>query len=280
LTEKDLNRNDALRGAVAYFTFLKSIGIDYVQSAPPETESLARAPMPPREKTNPQQERSVPTKVETPQKESWVTKPSVEFPSTSIKQTEQPPTNNKIEQLDTIRKEVEECESCGLSKTRNMVVFGTGNPNAKIMFVGEAPGEEEDKQGKPFVGKAGNLLTKMIEAINLSRDEVFIANVLKCRPPDNRNPKPEEVSACDHFLIRQIKSVNPLVLCALGTHAAHTLLKSSESIGRLRGKFYDYHGVPLLPTYHPSFLLRSPSYKKLAWEDLQLLRDEAKKLAK
>jgi DNA polymerase len=241
LTDKGINRNEALRGAVAYFSFLKSIGIDYVQAAP------AAAPQ---------------------------ALPPVELEAVPARH----PAHH--EELDAIRSEVEECESCGLSKTRNLAVFGTGSPSAKIMFVGEAPGADEDRQGKPFVGRAGQLLTKMIEAIDLKREDVFIANVLKCRPPNNRDPKPEEVSVCEHFLIRQVKAVNPLVLCALGTHAAQTLLKTDVSIGRLRGKFHDYHGLPLLPTYHPSFLLRSPSFKKQAWEDLQLLRDESKRLAK
>lgn len=265
LTEREINRDEALRGAVAYFSFLQSIGINYVQAAPPQAQPDAEKVSPPRE--------------ETAWQKPSAAKQNAEFPSTSLRQTATSATDLQTERLDKIRKEVEGCGNCGLSKTRNLVVFGTGSPNAEIMFVGEAPGADEDQQGKPFVGRAGQLLTKMIEAINFKREDVFIANVLKCRPPNNRDPKPEEVTACEHFLIRQIESVKPLVLCALGTHAAQTLLKTDVTIGRLRGEFHDYHGVPLLPTYHPSFLLRSPSYKKQAWEDLKLLRDEAKKLA-
>lgn len=189
-------------------------------------------------------------------------------------------SGSPLAELEKLSKKVKRCKSCVLHETRNETVFGTGDmENAGLMFVGEAPGAEEDKQGKPFVGRAGKLLTKMIEAIGYRREEVFIANVLKCRPPGNRDPKPEEVESCEQFLIRQIELIKPVVICALGAHAAHTLLKTKIPIGRLRGSFHDYHGVPLLVTYHPAFLLRSPSFKKESWKDLQLLRDEHKKIA-
>ena len=151
-------------------------------------------------------------------------------------------------------------------------MFGVGNPNAELMFVGEAPGADEDEQGVPFVGRAGQLLTKIIEAIGLSRDDVYIANVIKCRPPGNRNPEPDEIAECEPFLIQQIESVKPKVIVALGTFAAKTLLRSDLPISRLRGQFYDYHGAKLLPTFHPAFLLRSPDRKRDVWDDMKKVR--------
>jgi uracil-DNA glycosylase len=151
-------------------------------------------------------------------------------------------------------------------------VFGVGNPDANLMFVGEAPGADEDLQGIPFVGRAGQLLTKMIEAINLRREDVYIANVIKCRPPGNRNPEPDEIAQCEPFLFQQIAAIQPKVIVALGSFAAKTLLRSEESISRLRGRIYDFHGAKLIPTFHPSFLLRSPDRKRDAWEDLKRAR--------
>jgi DNA polymerase len=142
------------------------------------------------------------------------------------------------------------------------------------MFVGEAPGREEDLKGFPFVGAAGDLLTKMIEGIKLSRDEVYIANVIKCRPPNNRDPQVDEIEQCEPFLIRQIELIQPRVVCTLGRFAAQTLLKTTTSMGRLRGKIYEYSGIKLIPTYHPAALLRNPQWKRPAWEDLKLLRFE------
>lgn len=182
--------------------------------------------------------------------------------------------------LETIAREVAACTACGLHKTRTQTVFADGNPATGLMFVGEAPGADEDEQGKPFVGRAGQLLTKMIEAIGFRREDVYIANVLKCRPPGNRDPLPGEVAVCEGYLKRQIAAVKPLIICALGTHAAHTLLRNDTPIGKMRGRIYDYEGVPLFPIYHPSFLLRSPGHKKEAWADLQKLRDEFWRLKK
>ena len=155
---------------------------------------------------------------------------------------------------------------------RRQVVFGVGNPDADLMFVGEAPGADEDIQGIPFVGRAGQLLTKMIQAIHLERDQVYIANVIKCRPPDNRNPEPDEIETCQPFLFRQIAAVRPKVIVALGSFAAKTLLKTQDSISRLRGRVYDFQGAKLIPTFHPSYLLRSPQFKREAWEDLKKAR--------
>lgn len=170
-----------------------------------------------------------------------------------------------------LQAEVTACQKCELSKTRTNVVFGVGNPNADLMFIGEAPGADEDRTGEPFVGRAGKLLTKMIEAMGLTRNDIYIANILKCRPPENRNPLPAEVELCEGYLIRQIEAIKPKFICALGAVSAKTLLKTKEPISKLRGKFYSYHGTPLLPTFHPAYLLRNPAEKKNAWADLQLL---------
>jgi DNA polymerase len=151
-------------------------------------------------------------------------------------------------------------------------VFGVGNPDADLMFVGEAPGGDEDIQGIPFVGRAGQLLTKMIAAINFERDQVYIANVIKCRPPGNRNPEPDEVATCEPFLFQQIDAIRPRVIVALGSFAAKALLRSNDSISRLRGRVYDFRGAKLVPTFHPAFLLRSPERKRDAWEDLKRAR--------
>jgi uracil-DNA glycosylase len=166
-----------------------------------------------------------------------------------------------------------DCPRCKLARLgRKQVVFGVGNPDADLMFVGEAPGADEDIQGIPFVGRAGQLLTKMILAINLERDQVYIANVIKCRPPGNRNPEPDEIAACEPFLFQQIDAVRPRVIVALGAFAAKTLLRTEDPISRLRGRVYDFRGAKLIPTFHPSFLLRSPDRKRDAWEDLKRAR--------
>ena len=171
--------------------------------------------------------------------------------------------------LPEIRAAVEACRRCPLSQGRTQTVFGVGNPRARVLFVGEAPGRNEDLQGEPFVGAAGHMLNDLLAIAGLSRDDVYIANVLKCRPPGNRNPEPPEIAACRRFLEAQIELVQPVVLVALGKFAAHFLLETEEPITRLRGKWGSRNGIPVLPTYHPSFLLRQPERKKEAWEDLQ-----------
>ena len=172
--------------------------------------------------------------------------------------------------LPSIRADLGDCTRCKLHTLgRRQIVFGVGNPHADLMFVGEAPGRDEDAQGIPFVGRAGQLLTKMIEAIGLTRDEVYIANVIKCRPPGNRNPEPDEVGACEPFLFRQVETIHPKVIVALGAFAAQTLLKTQESISRLRGRIYTYSSAQVIPTFHPAYLLRSPDRKRDAWEDLK-----------
>ncbi len=184
-------------------------------------------------------------------------------------------TNNE-EQLKQVCQEMANCQLCQLAKTRHNLVFGDGNPNAQIVFVGEAPGADEDEQGLPFVGRAGQLLTKIIEAMGIDRKDVYICNILKCRPPGNRNPLPEEISLCEPFLKKQLQAISPIVVCALGKFAAQTLLKTDTPITSLRGRFHYYDGIKLMPTYHPAYLLRNPSAKKPVWEDVQAIMKEIK----
>jgi uracil-DNA glycosylase len=174
--------------------------------------------------------------------------------------------------LAAIREEMGDCQRCKLHATRTNLVFGQGSPNARLMFIGEAPGADEDEQGLAFVGKAGQLLTRIIEAIGMTRDEVFITNILKSRPPQNRNPEPDEILACQGFLDRQIEAIQPRVIVALGKFAAHWVLKTAEPITRLRGRMGEYRGIPVMPTYHPAYLLRTPSAKKEVWEDMKVVR--------
>ena len=178
------------------------------------------------------------------------------------------------ETLADIRTDLGDCQRCPLARERNNIVFGDGNPRAKLIFVGEGPGFEEDQQGKPFVGAAGQLLTRIIEAIQLTRSQVYICNVIKCRPPGNRNPAPDEINACFPFLERQIATIRPDFICALGSFAAQTLLKTATPISRLRGRFHEYLGTKVLPTYHPAYLLRNPDKKRDVWEDMKMLMKE------
>ena len=173
-----------------------------------------------------------------------------------------------------VREELGECTRCKLAGGRTTLVFGVGNPRAELMFVGEGPGADEDLQGEPFVGKAGQLLTRMIEAMGFRREEVYIANVVKCRPPGNRDPEPDEIAACEPFLKAQIAAVKPRVLVALGRFAVQTLLRDPSPVSRQRGRWREYEGVKLMPTFHPAYLLRNPPEKKKAWEDLQLVMKE------
>jgi uracil-DNA glycosylase family 4 len=177
--------------------------------------------------------------------------------------------------LAEVRAELGDCQRCKLAPTRKNIVFGAGSPHAELVFVGEAPGQNEDLQGVPFVGDAGQLLTKMIEAMGFSRDTVYIANTLKCRPPGNRNPEPDELEACEPFLKKQLAAIQPKVIVALGKFAAQWLTgKPDVAISALRGKWASYAGVKVMPTYHPAYLLRSPAQKRVVWEDLKLVMVE------
>lgn len=175
--------------------------------------------------------------------------------------------------LDDIRQELGACTRCRLHEGRNHLVFGAGDPHARLIFVGEGPGKDEDLQGKPFVGRAGELLTRIIEAIDLTREEVYIANIVKCRPPNNRDPRPDEIQTCLPFLLKQLEAIKPRIICALGTFAAQTLLETEEKISALRGRFHPFHGAKLMPTYHPAFLLRNPHFKRAVWEDMKQIRE-------
>ena len=179
--------------------------------------------------------------------------------------------------LKTACQEMADCQLCPLGKTRKNLVFGDGNPEARIVFVGEAPGADEDEQGLPFVGRAGQLLTDIIvKGMKLQRKDVYICNILKCRPPGNRNPQPDEIMKCEPFLKNQLRIISPKIICALGTFAAKTLLKTDIAISALRGRFHAYEGIKLMPTYHPAYLLRNPSAKKQVWEDVQMIMKEVK----
>jgi len=195
-------------------------------------------------------------------------------PEPARKETER---KRPVQTLAEVRQELGECKRCKLHRKRTHIVFGSGNPRAKLVFVGEGPGRDEDLQGEPFVGQAGKLLTRIIEAIQLTREEVYIANIIKCRPPENRNPEPDEIAACEPFLLRQIQAIQPKLICALGTFAAQTLLQTAEKISALRGRFHPYQGILLMPTYHPAFLLRNPSYKRDVWEDVKKVKAEYEK---
>ena len=180
----------------------------------------------------------------------------------------------RIISLTSIRDDLGDCTRCKLHTLgRKQIVFGVGNPNADLMFVGEAPGADEDVQGEPFVGRAGQLLTKIIEAIDLKREDVYIANLIKCRPPDNRNPEPDEAEQCEPFLFQQIDSIKPKVIVALGKFAAQALLKTTEPISKIRGREFTYRDAVLMPTYHPAYLLRTPSAKREVWEDMKRVRE-------
>lgn len=187
-------------------------------------------------------------------------------------------TNSKGNSLEEFYRKIKDCKKCHLHESRTNFVFGTGNSRAEVMFVGEAPGRDEDLQGEPFVGRAGQLLNKILAAINFRREEVFIANILKCRPPENRDPLPDEIEKCEPHLIEQIRLIQPKLICALGRIAAQALLRTNLPLNRLRRKFHDYQGIKFLATYHPAALLRYPQYKKDTWEDVQLLRSEYDKI--
>lgn len=180
--------------------------------------------------------------------------------------------NNRHEALIGLQKSLEGCKRCRLSEGRTHIVFGDGNPEAQLVFVGEGPGHEEDVQGLPFVGQAGRLLTRMIHAIGLSRHEVYICNVVKCRPPQNRTPLPDEIATCSPFLFKQLEIIKPRVICALGACASETLLRTKQPMNRIRGKIFNWQNIPVVPTFHPAYLLRNSLEKRKAWEDILTVR--------
>jgi len=187
----------------------------------------------------------------------------------------EPQTDDRAAALAEIRSRVTTCTRCAeLVRNRTQTVFGAGNPHARLVFLGEAPGADEDRQGEPFVGRAGQLLTRIIQACTLKREDVYILNILKCRPPGNRNPLPVEAAACREYLDAQLEVIRPEFICCLGTVGAQNLLETTVSIGRLRGRFHDYHGIRVLCTYHPAYLLRNPAAKRQVWDDMQLLMAE------
>ena len=177
------------------------------------------------------------------------------------------------ETLEEIHTDIDGCRRCTLSESRNHIVFGVGNPKARLVFIGEGPGDEEDQKGEPFVGAAGRLLTKIIQAINLKREDVYICHIVKCRPPRNRNPFPDEIKTCLPFLRRQISAIEPEIICTLGSVAVQSLLDIREPISKVRGNLYKYHNITVIPTFHPAYLLRNPEKKRDVWEDMKKLMD-------
>lgn len=203
--------------------------------------------------------------------------PAIETPSAtgnSMTKAQNESNRAPAEALAELREHIGDCQRCKLASGRNKLVFGVGDPNARLMFVGEGPGRDEDLQGEPFVGRAGELLTKIIGAMGLSRSDVYIANIIKCRPPKNRDPEPDEIEACNGFLISQIDIIKPEVIVCLGSPSAKTLLDTKAPISKLRGHFTLAHGAKVMPTYHPAYLLRNPSAKKMVWEDIQVVMAE------
>lgn len=207
--------------------------------------------------------------------ERTVMEPSGEKRATSLPLDARSGGDSPVMSLPEIREELGDCRRCKLCEERNSIVFGEGNPDARLVFVGEGPGRDEDAQGRPFVGRAGQLLTKIIKAMKLEREDVYICNVVKCRPPGNRNPEPDEVASCEPFLAKQIRSINPEVVVCLGSVATGLLLKLKNfRMGQLRGTFHNYENSKLMVTYHPAALLRNPAFKKPVWEDMKLVMKE------
>ncbi len=263
---------------IQHLRFLQTIGVSHLGgSAGPASESLPDVP-----ETAPETPPPPPETIE-PQKVEPVFIPTVQTyatpappPQVSLFGEEPTPSPALLDTcLADIRTDIGDCRRCKLAPTRTHLVFGDGNPEARLVFVGEAPGADEDATGIPFVGKAGQLLNKIIEAIGMKREDVYICNVVKCRPPENRTPERDEIAACNGFLHRQLAIIKPKIIVALGAPSAFTLLGDNKigSITRIRGTFFDYRGTPLMPTFHPAYLLRSPDKKREVWEDMKKVRD-------
>jgi uracil-DNA glycosylase len=259
---------DALK---AHLEFFGELGVDGVRREP---EWRRRGPAargaslsgPPGEPDQPSRSALRRSAVASAEAEAFAPQPAPQIEPAPVFRT-------PADALAAVRQDLGDCTRCKLHRLgRKQIVFGVGNPNADLMFVGEGPGADEDIQGEPFVGRAGQLLTKIIEAIGLRREDVYIANVIKCRPPSNRNPEPDEVEQCEPFLFRQIQTVRPRVIVALGKFAAQSLLRTTDPITKLRGREYKYRDAILMPTYHPAYLLRTPSAKREVWEDMKKVR--------
>jgi uracil-DNA glycosylase family 4 len=213
-----------------------------------------------------------PVAISSPQPTASSTPPTVRQVAPDTADLFVEPAIREARNLGELRAAIGDCQRCKLAPHRTNLVFGVGNPRAQLVFVGEAPGRDEDLRGEPFVGRAGQLLTEIIvKGMKLRREDVYIANIIKCRPPDNRNPDPDEIASCEPFLVRQLGVIEPKVIVALGTFAAQALLKTRTPITRLRGVWADYHGIPLMPTFHPAYLLRNPAEKRVVWQDIQLV---------
>ena len=251
---------DQLKGHVE---FMQELGITGVA---PEVLSCLKKGVVPGKLKNKKEKTSLPRRKEDPvvHRTAFSSGPSLFKIGESI-----PPSYPNLE---TVRENLGDCSRCKLARGRTNIVFGSGNPKSKLVFVGEGPGADEDAQGLPFVGKAGQLLTKIIESIQLRREEVYICNVVKCRPPENRVPEKDEIAACSPFLLAQLEVIRPGIICCLGATAAQTLLKTNAYMGKLRGRFYDYNGAQLIATYHPAYLLRNPAAKRGVWEDMKKIR--------
>jgi uracil-DNA glycosylase family 4 len=209
---------------------------------------------------------------------SAISVPPAVKPTAKVQEQPEPQTPAAAGGLSVVRDELGDCTRCKLCKGRKNIVFGEGNPKAVLVFVGEGPGQEEDQQGRPFVGAAGQLLTDIIvKGMKLNREDVYICNIVKCRPPGNRNPEPDEIEACEPFLVKQLQAIRPKMIVALGNVAVKTLLHTKEGITKLRGTWKTYQGIPLMPTFHPAYLLRNPSDKKLVWEDIKKVLTELEK---
>jgi len=257
-TEADLK--EIIEELKQHYEFQKSMGVERVYAGKEEREA---APPPAPQRRPARTERKVTAKKQTTENIITIEDKVDLFDTTAKRMT-----------LEEIREEIGDCTRCKLHEGRTNLVFGEGNPNASLVFVGEGPGRDEDLQGRPFVGRAGKLLTKIIEAMGLKRKDVYICNVVKCRPPGNRTPEQDEMATCEQFLFKQIRSIDPEVIVCLGATASQSLLKTKNSLGSLRGKFHLYGNKKLMVTYHPAALLRNPNFKKPLWEDIQVVMKE------
>lgn len=248
---------DLVRMTRARVEWLRDSGIEFVDTAPTCAVSDP-APAPIEDALAQAEASSVPTA------------PDRSAPDATATDLFVDPEIRDATSLPALREAIGDCQSCKLAPHRQNLVFGVGNPEAELVFVGEAPGHDEDARGEPFVGRAGQLLTDIIvKGMRLRREDVYIANIIKCRPPQNRNPEADEIAACEPFLVRQLAIIRPRAIVTLGTFAAQALLRTRTSITRLRGTWTDYHGIPLMPTFHPAYLLRSPGEKRKVWADIQ-----------